>query len=379
MRRGRVSRSFIERPDFSRISKRDPKRFSFVSGCGFARPVAKNEFLDLAGRRFRKFAENDGFRTLEARKAFTAEGRDLFRGCVCVLAQFDESARRFAPLFVGLGDNGGERHGGVLVEDALDFDRRDILATRDNDVLQPVLDLQIAVRVDHRNVAGVVPAALEGLARGVVVPVVTLHDGVAANDDLAHGLAVVRHQLASFEAEHVDILGHRKTDALACFDLRLFGYRQVVPLLVPRAMDNVTVGLGQAVDLHDVEAERLNLLEHGGRRRGARGHGLYRPVEGLALFFLGLDQKAEHDRGAAEVVDAVFGNGVVDVLCGDVAAADDRAGDGRHGPRVAPAVAVEHRHRIEIPRMVRQAPADHGTHGHQVGSAVMVDDTLRSP
>ena len=81
------------------------------------------------------------------------------------LAQRDEGARALAPLLVGPGDHGGLQHGRMTVEGALDLDRADVLAAGDDDVLRAVLDLDIAVGVHHREVAGVEPAAGEGLAR----------------------------------------------------------------------------------------------------------------------------------------------------------------------------------------------------------------------
>jgi hypothetical protein len=51
----------------------------------------------------------------------------------------------------------------VAVQHVLDLDRRDVLAAGDDDVLAAVLDLDVAVRVHDRQVAGVEPAAREGL------------------------------------------------------------------------------------------------------------------------------------------------------------------------------------------------------------------------
>jgi hypothetical protein len=47
----------------------------------------------------------------------------------------------------------------VAVERVLDLDRRDVLAARDDDVLRAVLDLDIAVGVGDREIAGMEPAA----------------------------------------------------------------------------------------------------------------------------------------------------------------------------------------------------------------------------
>ena len=102
----------------------------------------------------------------------------------------DEGAGRFAPFRVGPRDDRGFEHRRMAVEHVLDLDRRDVLAARDDDVLRAVLDLDIAVGVGDREIAGMEPAAGEGLlGRGRVLQI-ALHDDVAAHEDLAHRLAV---------------------------------------------------------------------------------------------------------------------------------------------------------------------------------------------
>ena len=61
----------------------------------------------------------------------------------------------------------------------------------------------------------------------------------------------------------------------------------------------------------------------------------------------------------------------------DLAQADIGPGVGRHGPREAPAVAVEHRQRPQVDRVVRHAPGDDVADRVQVRAAVVVDDALR--
>ncbi len=55
-------------------------------------------------------------------------------------------------------------HGRVAQQHALDLDRRDVLAAADDHVLDPIANLDVAVRVDDRGVAAVEPAAAHGLA-----------------------------------------------------------------------------------------------------------------------------------------------------------------------------------------------------------------------
>ena len=50
----------------------------------------------------------------------------------------------------------------------------------------------------------------------------------------------------------------------------------------------------------------------------------------------------------------------------DFANQDSRRRHHRHGPDMAPAIAVEHRHDIEVGRMLLQPPSGGGAHAHQI-------------
>lgn len=78
----------------------------------------------------------------------------------------------------------------MVVDHLFHFDRGDVLAARDNDVLFAVANLEIAVGMHYGIIAGVEPAAGEGLGGGLGIVVVADHDVVAAHDHLTHGLAV---------------------------------------------------------------------------------------------------------------------------------------------------------------------------------------------
>ncbi len=101
----------------------------------------------------------------------------------------DERARRFAPFRVRPRHHRGFHHLRVAVETLLDFQRLDVLSAGDDDVLGAILDLDVIVRVHHREVAGMEPAVAEGLRRGSRVVQISLHDRVAAQHDLADGRA----------------------------------------------------------------------------------------------------------------------------------------------------------------------------------------------
>ena len=72
--------------------------------------------------------------------------------------QVHDRAHLLAQDRVRNADDGGIGHGGVLVEDALDLDAVDVLATADQHVLGPVDDVDEAVLVEAGHVAGVQPA-----------------------------------------------------------------------------------------------------------------------------------------------------------------------------------------------------------------------------
>ena len=74
-----------------------------------------------------------------------------------------------------------------------DLDGRDFLAAGDDDVLHAVAQLYDAVGVHHSDVAGVEPAAAEGLLGRLRVGEIALHHDIAAHHDLAHRLPVGGH------------------------------------------------------------------------------------------------------------------------------------------------------------------------------------------
>ena len=80
----------------------------------------------------------------------------------------------------GLGDKR------VPAQDVLHRARRDILAAgRDNEVLLAAGDNELAVFINLTQVAGVVPAILEGLGRGFRIIPVTVEDDIALDADFA--------------------------------------------------------------------------------------------------------------------------------------------------------------------------------------------------
>src|SRR6185436_841029 len=113
-------------------------------------PVAQDELLHLAGRGLGQVAELDGRRALEVGDVLAAERDDLLLGGLPSGLERHEGLRPLAPLGVGDGDHRALHHRRMPRHRLLDLDRRDVLAARDDDVLLPVAELDVAVRMPHR-------------------------------------------------------------------------------------------------------------------------------------------------------------------------------------------------------------------------------------
>jgi hypothetical protein len=97
----------------------------------------------------------------------------------------DQRLRRLAPLRVGDADHRHLEDAGMTADDLLDLARVDVGAPADDHVLLAIGDEQIAILVEVADVAGVQPAAAQGLGRRLRLVPVALHHDVAAYHDLA--------------------------------------------------------------------------------------------------------------------------------------------------------------------------------------------------
>ena len=91
-----------------------------------------------------------------------------------------------------------------------------------------------------------------------------------------------------------------------------------------------------------------------------------------------VDERRLHGRRAVVVRHALLAEQPPDRLRIDRAQADVRARRRGHRPREAPAVAVEHRQRPQVDRVVAELGLDHLAERVQVRAAVRVDDALRA-
>ena len=145
----------------------------------------------------------------------------------------------------------------------------------------------------------------------------------------------------------------------------------------PRAHRVRAVGLGQPVDVDDADVELLHA-----RRAASATAARPRPCAVTrALERAGVRVVDERDldrRRAVVVRHALLAEQPPDQPRIDLAQADVRAAGRGHRPREAPAVAVEHRQRPQVDRVVAELGLDHLAERVQVRAAVGVDDALRA-
>ncbi len=106
--------------------------------------------------------------------------------------QRDERAGVSPHLAIGARNDCGFHHLRMAVENFLDFERGDVFAAGDDDVLGAVLHLDAAVGVPGGEIARAVHAAGKGLVGCGLVLEIALHQRVAGQCDLADGRAVAR-------------------------------------------------------------------------------------------------------------------------------------------------------------------------------------------
>ena len=152
---------------------------------------------------------------------------------------------------------------------------------------------------------------------------------------------------------------------------------QAVPLRLPLVDRERAVRLGQPVQVGHREAHLLQPRQQGGRRRRAAGVHVHLVVQGPGGGILG--DHGQHGRRGAEVGDPLGAQqapdlGGVDGPQADVGAA--RRGD---GPGEAPAVAVEHRQRPQVPGAGTEAGVVRHRGGLQVRAPVVVHHALGPP
>src|SRR4029079_6328349 len=169
-----------------------------ASGAGFER--AAQPLADVALRQL--VEELDVARDLVAREV-RARVRDHVGLRELRVAAHDEQLHRFAGANVRHADGGDLTHPALRRGDILDLVRVDLEPGHDDHVLLPVLDDNVAVRVDVADVAGAKPSAVEHHERRLVgPPPIAGHHLRAAHADFAD---VARPERAARLVAYLDV------------------------------------------------------------------------------------------------------------------------------------------------------------------------------
>src|ERR1700687_1292460 len=103
--------------------------------------AAQHELLHFASRVLGQAAELYRSWALEMRQILTAEGNDLGFGRTLIWFQGDKCLGALPPLLIGDSDDATFQHRRMLGNNLLHLDRRDILATGNDDVLFAITQL----------------------------------------------------------------------------------------------------------------------------------------------------------------------------------------------------------------------------------------------
>ena len=228
--------------------------------------------------------------------------------------QLHKGTGRLAPTVIGLGHHSGGQHVGVTVQHVFDFNRRNVFTARDDDVFAAVFDLNVAIRVLHRQVAAVEPAAGKGFFGRLGVFQIPLHGDIAFEHDLPHGLSVVRHGQHRLRVEHADLALQVITHALAGIEPGSIADRQLLPFFMLGTHGGRAVHLGQTVHMGQIKAHLLHAFNHRRGRRCARHHGFHADRQTQLHFCRRIDQQAVHDRRATVMRDVVLAHHVENAL-----------------------------------------------------------------
>ena len=301
---------------------------------------------------------------------------EILFGCRPAGLEADKGTRGFSPFLIRPCNDSRFHHRRVAIEHALDLDGGNVFAAGNDDVLGAILDLDVTVGMAYGQIARMKPATIEGLGRGIRVLQISAHHVIAAKEDLAHRLAIVRHGFHGIGIAYHQSVQHRVTHALARLQPGLFGNLPAIPFVVPGAHHGRTIGLGETVGMGNLEAHPLHRLDHGSRRCSPRRHHIDPMIDTLFQIIRRMSQHVEHDGGSAEMGYLLGFDEIVDPFHMHTAHADRCSGDSGQCPGKAPAIAMKHRQRPQIDRVVAHAPGEDVAHRIQIGAAMVVDDAL---
>src|SRR5690349_1223718 len=126
----------------------------------FLVPFSQFPFENFSRSCFRKALEEvDRLRALEARKPSTAKLEQLLVAQLRVRLLHNQCLWNLAPFVAGHRNHNSFVNRWVRGQHLFDFERRDVLAAADDDVLLPIDDQHVVVGIDRREIAGMEPSA----------------------------------------------------------------------------------------------------------------------------------------------------------------------------------------------------------------------------
>src|SRR5260221_14524675 len=144
--------------------------------------LATENLVGAALRQFRPYFNSFGLFVI-GQLLFDVR-QDRFR--IGPLPRANDGMNTIAPLLVGQPDHRSFDDPLIAQQDVFDLARVDVVPSRDQHVVLPVENVEVAVLVHAADIAGVEPAIAEGPFRGLRPVPVARHELGAAADDLAH-------------------------------------------------------------------------------------------------------------------------------------------------------------------------------------------------
>jgi len=92
----------------------------------------------------------------------------------------------FAQLRMGFGHHRALFNGRMFIQNALHFDRIDVISTSNNHVFGAVREIEIALLIIVTHITGMQPSMAQGFCRGFRVLVVLFHNIWSPQDDFTH-------------------------------------------------------------------------------------------------------------------------------------------------------------------------------------------------
>src|SRR5262245_4393131 len=139
---------------------------------------------------------------------------------------------------------------------SLDLDRRDVFTAADDHVLEPVPNLDETIRVHHRGVPRVEPAALERTFGRLGIAVIARHHDIASRDYLADRGTIARHVPARF-VHDPQLARCDQLYALSSLDPRPVGRRELGVLRPGLADSDEGRCLGETINLRYDNAQLI--------------------------------------------------------------------------------------------------------------------------